>query len=107
MTNEDEGGNNCKANLRIGVKKVGSKGGDFLKGYWFLRCREARGERREPLWLVITPGMEGPGTRPFLGFSFSRPQYGRALNDCTGLRKPGHMASSQLDKPIRPHPHFV
>ena len=42
MNIEDGDGNNCKANLRNGVKKNRSEGGDFLKGYGLLKGQESR-----------------------------------------------------------------
>ena len=41
MNIEDGGGNNCKANLRNGVKKWEAKGA-FLKGYGLLKGQESR-----------------------------------------------------------------
>ena len=50
MTNEDEGGNNCKANVRIGVKKREGRG-IFLKGYW--------------LWVIEVKSLESRVKSPY------------------------------------------
>ena len=53
MNIEDGGGNNCKANLRNGVKKWEAKGA-FLKGYGLLKGQESRVKSRESYeWLLV------------------------------------------------------